>query len=84
MLLDTADIVIIGGGAMGLSCAYQLSVYNDQRIIVIEREAFLGGHTTSRCAGGFRYQYSTELNINMSVLSHRILTDLQPLLITIY
>lgn len=77
MLLDTADIVIIGGGAMGLSCAYQLSVYNDQRIIVIEREAFLGGHTTSRCAGGFRYQYSTELNINMSVLSYRILTDLQ-------
>ena len=77
MFFDQADIVIIGGGAMGLSCAYQLSKNSKQRIVVIEREPYLGGHTTSRCAGGFRYQYSSELNIQLSLLSYQLLTEMQ-------
>ena len=77
MFFEQADIVIIGGGAMGLSCAYQLSKNSCQRIVVIEREPYLGGHTTSRCAGGFRYQYSSELNIKLSLLSYHLLTEMQ-------
>lgn len=77
MFMDKADIAIIGGGAMGLSCAYQLSRNSKQRIVVIERESYLGGHTTSRCAGGFRYQFSNALNINLSLLSYQLLLEMQ-------
>ena len=77
MFMDKADIAIIGGGSMGLSCAYQLSRNSKQRIVVIERESYLGGHTTSRCAGGFRYQFSNALNINLSLLSYQLLLEMQ-------
>jgi sarcosine oxidase subunit beta len=59
----TADIVIIGGGVMGASIAYHLASRGDNRILLIEKEDFFGTGATGRCAGGVRYQFSTEINI---------------------
>jgi sarcosine oxidase subunit beta len=65
----TADIVIIGGGVMGASTAYHLASRDRNNIILLEKEEFFGLGATGRCAGGVRYQFGTEVNIRLSLLS---------------
>ena len=68
-LPGTADIVIIGGGVMGASSAYHLAARGMKNIVLLEREQFFGQGATGRCAGGIRYQFSTEINIRLSLAS---------------
>jgi len=65
----TADIVIIGGGVMGASAAYHLARRGIENIVMLEKEEFFGTGATGRCAGGVRYQFSTEINIKLSLES---------------
>jgi sarcosine oxidase subunit beta len=65
----TADIVIIGGGVMGASAAYHLARRGAKNIVLLEKEDFFGTGATGRCAGGVRYQFSTEINIRLSLES---------------
>jgi sarcosine oxidase subunit beta len=65
----TADIVIIGGGVMGASAAYHLAKCGVKNIVLLEKESFFGTGATGRCAGGVRYQFSTEVNIKLSLES---------------
>lgn len=65
----SADIVIIGGGVMGVSTAYHLARAGAGRILLLEREPFLGQGATGRCAGGVRYQFATRVNICLSIAS---------------
>lgn len=65
----TADIVIIGGGVMGASIAYHLAVGGAKNVLLLEKEQFFGQGATGRCAGGVRYQFSTEINIRLSLIS---------------
>jgi sarcosine oxidase subunit beta len=65
----TADIVIIGGGVMGASAAYHLARGGMKNIVLLEKEEFFGTGATGRCAGGVRYQFSTEINIRLSMMS---------------
>ena len=55
----TADVVIIGGGIIGVSIAYHLALKKAGRIVLLEKGQ-LGEGSTSRCAGGIRTQFSTE------------------------
>ena len=64
----TADVVIIGGGVIGLSIAYHLALKKAGRIILFEKGQ-LGEGSTSRCVGGIRTQFSTEINIRFSLES---------------
>lgn len=68
-LPKTADIVIIGGGVMGVSTAYHLARAGAGRVLLVERESSLGQGATGRCAGGVRYQFATEVNIRLSLAS---------------
>jgi len=68
-LPDTADIVIIGGGVMGASAAYHLALRGMNNIVLLEKENFFGQGATGRCAGGVRYQFSTEINVKLSIAS---------------
>ena len=68
-LPKTADIVIIGGGVMGASTAYHLASRGVKNILLLEKEQFFGQGATGRCAGGVRYQFSTEINIRLSLIS---------------
>src|SRR6266498_1129471 len=65
----TADIVIIGGGVMGASAAYHLAKCGIKNIVLLEKEEFFGTGATGRCAGGVRYQFSTEINVKLSIES---------------
>lgn len=65
----TADIIIIGGGVMGASAAYHLAKRGARNIVLLEKEDFFGTGATGRCAGGVRYQFSTEVNIRLSLES---------------
>ncbi len=64
-----ADIVIVGGGVIGLSCAFYLASDPDagaRRIVVIEREMVTGAGATGKNAGGVRAQFSAKVNIEFS------------------
>jgi sarcosine oxidase subunit beta len=65
----TADAIIIGGGVMGASTAYHLASRGQRNIILLEKEEYFGTGATGRCAGGIRYQFGTEVNVRLSLLS---------------
>ena len=69
MLPERADVVIIGGGVMGASVAFHLARRGISNIVLLEREAFFGQGSTGRCAGGIRHQFSTAINIELSIKS---------------
>lgn len=64
----TADVVIIGGGVIGVSIAYHLALKKAGKIVLFEKGQ-LGEGSTSRCVGGIRTQFSTEINIRFSLES---------------
>jgi sarcosine oxidase subunit beta len=68
-LPSTADLVIIGGGVMGASTLYHLAARGQKNVILLEKDEFFGQGATGRCAGGVRYQFSTEINIRLSLQS---------------
>jgi sarcosine oxidase subunit beta len=68
-LPGTASVVIIGGGVMGTSTAYHLALQGCQDVLLLERESFFGMQATGKCAGGIRYQFGTEVNVRLSLLS---------------
>ncbi|HUV88611.1 MAG TPA: FAD-binding oxidoreductase [Anaerolineae bacterium] len=68
-LPQTADVVIVGGGVMGTSAAYHLALKGGRDVLLLERESFFGMQATGRCAGGIRYQFGTEINVRLSMLS---------------
>ena len=68
----TASVVIIGGGVVGCSIAYQLAHRGVRDVVVLERET-VGSGTTSKAAGGIRGQFSTETEIRFSLESLEVL-----------
>lgn len=69
MLPKTAEVVVIGGGVMGASAAYHLAQAGCSDVVLLEKGPFLGMEATGKCAGGIRYQFSTEINVQLSLLS---------------
>jgi sarcosine oxidase subunit beta len=67
--MQTADVVIIGGGIVGSSIAYHLIEQGCKNVLVIEREAHQGKGSTGKSMGGVRAQFSTLVNIQMSLYS---------------
>lgn len=54
---------------MGASTAYHLALKGCKNVVLLERHSLFGQGATGKCAGGFRYQFSTEINIRLSILS---------------
>jgi sarcosine oxidase subunit beta len=70
MTLPTqTQIVIIGGGVMGASTAYHLALRGCTDVVLLEKQSFFGLGATGKCAGGIRYQFSTDINIRLSQVS---------------
>src|SRR5271170_7359634 len=67
--VQTAEVVIIGGGIVGSSIAYHLTAAGCTDVLVIERETAQGKGSTGKSMGGVRAQFSTPVNIQMSMYS---------------
>ncbi|SHE36794.1 NAD(P)/FAD-dependent oxidoreductase [Desulforamulus putei] len=57
----TADYVIVGGGVIGCSIAYNLAKKGAKNIVLIEKKYLTSG-ATGRCGAGVRMQFGTETN----------------------
>jgi sarcosine oxidase subunit beta len=68
--VETADVVIAGGGIMGCALAYQLA-RRQVDVLLLER-AELGSQSTGKCAGGVRQQFSNEANVRIMLLGRRL------------
>ncbi len=72
------DIVIVGAGVVGCSVAFHLARSGASGVLILEREAVPGAGSTSRANGGIRAQFTTEVNLAMSLASMAILDALAP------
>jgi sarcosine oxidase subunit beta len=68
--MESADVVIAGGGIMGCALAYQLA-RRDVDVLLLERATF-GSQSTGKCAGGVRQQFSMEANVRLQLMSTRM------------
>ena len=62
-------MVVVGGGIVGVSTAYHLVAAGAGRVVLLERESGFGAGSTGRCAGGFRHQFSSRVNVELSLAS---------------
>jgi sarcosine oxidase subunit beta len=70
------DVILIGAGVIGCSIAYHLCKLGVSNILLIEKEEFPGMGSTSKANGGIRAQFTTEVNVRMSLLSMRLLDEM--------
>lgn len=61
------DVVVVGGGIVGMASAHYLSE-RGVNVVVCERRN-IGSGSTERSAGGIRTQYSTSVNVELSLAS---------------
>lgn len=65
--METADVVIVGGGIMGWCTAYNLLAAGFRgRVVVVERDHLRRHTSTCLALGGFRQQFGTEINIRIA------------------
>ncbi len=75
-MAERFDVVIVGAGVVGCSIAFQLSRRGRVRTALLEREALPGSGSTSKANGGIRAQFTTDVNVAMSLASMGILDAL--------
>jgi sarcosine oxidase subunit beta len=62
------DVVVVGGGVIGLACAAELATAG-AAVTVLEATEAIGQGSSARANGGFRAQFSTTPNIAFSMFS---------------
>ena len=72
---SVADVVIIGGGIIGVSTAYYLGKNGIKNIVLIEKDTICGG-STGRCGAGIRAQWGTEMNCRLGIAALDIFEQL--------
>jgi sarcosine oxidase, subunit beta len=68
---DSADVVVIGAGIMGLAIAYHLARLGMKSVTVVDKSYLCGG-ASGRNGGGVRAQWSSEANIRLMQESIRL------------
>ena len=68
MSSDSAEVVVIGGGVMGVSIAFHLAEAGVRGVVLLERDE-LGAGSTGKAAGGVRAQFSDEVNVRLGARS---------------
>jgi sarcosine oxidase subunit beta len=71
------EIAIVGAGVIGCSVAFQLGRMGQRGVRLLERERVPGAGSTSKANGGIRAQFTTEVNVAMSLASMEILDGLE-------
>jgi len=73
---QTADIAIIGGGIIGMSCAYELSQQSDQKIVVFDKANPASG-TTGGSAGVICLHDMGEIYASLTLLGYERIQTLR-------
>ncbi len=63
-------VAIVGGGIVGLSSAYSLA--DRGAAVTVFEKGSIGGGSTERAVGGIRAQFSTPVNVDLSLVSMRV------------
>ncbi len=72
---STAEVVIVGGGIIGVSTAYYLAKQGVKDIVLVEKGTICGG-STGRCGAGIRAQWGTEMNCRLGIAALDIFEQL--------
>ena len=73
---DIVDVAIIGAGVIGCSVAFHLARLGCTNALLVDKEPLPGSGSTSKANGGIRAQFTTDVNIAMSLASMDILDAL--------
>ena len=72
----TADVAIVGAGALGASIAWHLTSVGVRDVVVFDRGA-PGQGSTARATGGFRAQFGTAFEVHLALLAREKLRRFQ-------
>ena len=65
IVAQTADVVVIGAGIIGASCAYHLAQRGAQ-VTMLEMQSAPAMGSTGKSAAGVRVQFTEEVNVRLS------------------
>lgn len=69
------DVAIVGGGIVGLASGYYLAERGAE--VTVYEKGSLGNGSTERSVGGIRAQYSTPVNVELSLASMAVWEDFE-------
>ena len=72
-MTTSAAVAVIGGGVIGASIAYHLARKGVDDVVIVDRAHGPGAGSTGRATGGFRAQFATPINIELSLFSREAL-----------
>jgi len=75
--IQSAQIVVIGGGAVGCSVAYHLAKAGKTDVLLVEKEPSLAAVTTAQAAGLVGQVRSTVERVKLAMWSVKTFSDLQ-------
>lgn len=73
-LPTAAEVVIVGGGVMGVSIAFHLAEAGVRDVLLLDRDG-LGSGSTCKAAGGVRAQFSDAVNIRLGARGLELFRD---------
>ncbi|MEO8576247.1 MAG: FAD-binding oxidoreductase [Gemmatimonadales bacterium] len=68
-MTERAAIAVIGGGVIGAGIAYHLALAGVRDVVILERADWVGTGSTGKATGGYRAQFATPINIQLSLLA---------------
>ncbi|RKX56281.1 MAG: FAD-dependent oxidoreductase [Thermotoga sp.] len=70
-MISRASVVIIGGGIVGTSIAFNLAKMGVKDISIFEK-SYISSGSTGRCGGGIRQQWTSPMNVRLAMRSVEI------------
>jgi sarcosine oxidase, subunit beta len=65
----SVSTLVIGGGVIGASVAWHLQQRGERDVLVVDAASAPGMGSTGRATGGYRGQFATAINVQLSLLS---------------
>lgn len=67
MTTSRASTLVIGGGVIGASVAWHLARRGQRDVVILDAGSGPGAGSTGRATGGYRAQFSTAINVRLSL-----------------